>query len=191
MDFKKALQESSLATDLTAAQRPVLTPEAADLAATVSLLERNVPSAVVAFTHLCEASFNLTSRPNTNGKPACVWAWDIGPFQLNLSWTMRSIFNGDYSSHGLTFNDVFGSFGYEPDGVTPAPFSGSPVANGRLACRRLLSVHGDSASLGYESLLEMRAVRYTGPAHQERRRDLYRQLYPSFTRFFDLYKGDV
>jgi len=183
-DFNTSLQSSGLAAALLAAGRSAMTQEAADLAIQVTRFEP-VTAALIAFTHCCEHGFEIApSLPNTNGKPTSPWHWDIGPFQLNLGWALRGVFNGDFLSRGLLFNEAFGSTFYLPDGVTPCPFAGLPIANGRMAARRLLALHPPIGG----DLDRVRAVKYTGPAHQEKRGMLWDELHESFEQFFNLYK---
>jgi hypothetical protein len=179
-DFTSALAASGLGAALVANGRAPFTQEAADLAVAVSKRELISPS-VIAFTHCCEHSFEISpSMPNVNGKPSSPWNFDVGPFQLNLQWTMRSIFQGEVKSEGLIFTEVFGSTFFETDGVTPCGFTGIPLANARMAARVLANRGRDEKT---------KAVKFTGPAHQEKRATLYDGLIPSFDKFFALYQS--
>lgn len=193
MTFEEAYSASALQDAFTNMPihpewKPVLTEQAADLHVQIAKLE-NIAVDLVSFTHLCENSFSIRPKPNDNKRPTSPWDFDIGPFALNLGWTMRAVFQGDYSAKGLAFKDVFGDF-YEGDGITPNVFSGDALANGRLAARRLLSFRGNPSSLGYTSAGKMLAVRYTGPGPaQEHRAVLYDALISLFQKFFELYGG--
>lgn len=128
--------------------------EHATLHRLISQLESIDPE-IIAITHLCEYSLKTENiKPNTNHQTASIWNWDIGPFQLNLGWTVRCAWQGQIKTMGLEWSEVFGSSFYESDNVTPCSFNGQLLANGRAAARRLLSFHGTS---------EAQAVHYTGP----------------------------
>ena len=178
-----------LGAALTAVGRQQMTKQVADIVLEAATAEQTDP-ALLAFTWLCESGFSVSARPNTNGQRASVAHFDVGPLQLNYGWVFKSIFKGDYSGVGLNFDEVFGTTFYEADGITPCTFSGNMVSNARLACRRLKAFHGDPAKLGYTDELMMRAVRYTGPAHQPKRIELWQQLSLAFVEFFRQYKSN-
>jgi hypothetical protein len=195
MEFDDAYQQSGLKaalaapSDLSPQGRPDLTIAAADLAIAVAKLE-SISPALIAFTHMAEHSFEIApSLPNVNGKPSSPWNFDVGPLQLSVQWIMRSVWQGDLSTRELPFASVFGSSFYEIDGITPCAFSGDPIANGRMAARRLFAVK--VAGLSEPDAERVRAVKFTGPLHQEKRGLLFDALMSAFTKFFELYPTNL
>lgn len=156
------------------------TPEAADLCLDIAKLESITPT-LICFTMLNESTFDMRPLPNTNKEPLNFWKWDIGPWQLNLGWTFKSVWVLEFSSKGILPNDCFGKVFVDEAGQ-PSKFTGDPLANGRMAARKLKSLRGldiDKATL------------YTGPSAQPNRRKSYEALSPMFDDFFRLYtKGE-
>lgn len=196
MDFATAYTQSGLEaalpvkSELSPNGRAPLTKEAVDLAIAISKVEPISPH-LICFTHLCENSFQIIpAKPNTNGHPEAIWrdektSWDIGPFQINLGWALRMVFNSELHSGSLRFTECMGTKFFEDDGVTPAAFTGLPLANGRLAARRLVVPRGWSGSGADRD--RFYAVKYTGPLRQERRGGLWDLLHSNFENFFRLY----
>nr|MDQ5827132.1 hypothetical protein [Chloroflexota bacterium] len=92
---------------------------------------------LLAFTFMEEGTFDINRGPNKNfyknrqGQmvASSIDKWDYGPFQLNYNWTLADIRKPDYSDSGIGFHNAVGFFG---------PNTGfSPLANGRLAARKL------------------------------------------------------
>jgi len=192
MTFDEAIASSGINEALTAITtlspngRPPISQEAADLHLQIARAEK-ISSALISFTHLCEASFNLRSVPNTNGNDkALVWwdftemkmkSWDLATFQMNFLWTMRSVAAKEFTMDGLAWADVWGTVFYDADGK-PAVSNNDPFSSGRLAARKLLSKQGTD---------RFRAVMYTGPTKQVKRGDLYDSLIDYFAKFFESY----
>jgi hypothetical protein len=119
--------------------------------------------------------FNLYLKPNTNpdkkGNDSARDFWDVGPFQLNQRYTNKAIANKTVSIEGLAMGDVFGAFMKKN-----SPFTGSPLANGQLAARRLQAFGNNDRD---------RAINYAG---REGRGASYDAFAPLFDRFFNCYK---
>jgi hypothetical protein len=122
-------------------------------------------------------TFNLMLNPNTNGSSDTEW-WDVGPFQINQHYTNNAIEKGVVKNEGgidsfLAYWDLYGPVVKEGQ-----PFMGSPLANGRMAARRLQSAGSND---------RQRAINY---AQREGRGNSYDSFAPLFDRFFDCYKGN-
>lgn len=162
-----------------------LTHEAAKLMQQVAVIENCSPT-LLATTWLNESTFRFNPPPNTNGKPEEFVHWDVGPMQLNVHWTRRSLEiketkplddDGNWSGSQL----------FLPDGQ-PANFDGDAVANMRMAARRLVAPHSRLfAELGYASAEEFHACVYTGPGARPARLLSYRSYAPLFQKFFECY----
>ena len=126
--------------------------------------------------------FNLYPGPNMNKVPNDIEAWDVGPFHINIGFTLDAVSRGRVDFNGLTVQGVFGYTFYHSDGKTPTQtFDGVPLENGRMAARRLKSF-GDNdrdRAVGY-------AGRKNGPA-RGRSYDAYSGRYKTF---FDCWKGN-
>jgi hypothetical protein len=79
---------------------------------------------------------------NRKGQPLPTSWWDVGPFQLNQHYTNAAIASGAVKNEGtnfLSYGDMYGPFIKEN-----RPFTGSPLANGRMAGRVLNAAGGSS-----------------------------------------------
>lgn len=171
-----------------------LTEEAMDVVVATVLEERHPVEqrvrlmSMLAFTWMNESTFDLAPLPNVNHRPECVWNWDVGPFQLNLGWSLRMSWQGELATHDLPWKKVFGAALYGDDGETPYRFTGDIVAHSRCALRRLLAVRvTDSALSAYKDADESRVVRYTGPGAQPHRLEDWRKYGKLFQDFFLCY----
>ena len=152
----------------------------------------NVPADALAVTMMNETAnkdFSLKTQPNLNGHPEDYTHWDVGPFQLNVHWTLRSVQIKEISwSDIIKFsgtdpagNNVFGQYYYQSDGKTPVTeFTGDPLANGRVAARRLGATPG--------STWRDKVINYTKPTSRPARARSYDNYASSFTTFFDCFK---
>ena len=143
--------------------------------------------AMVAFTWANESSWAFNPTPNVNGKPLSPWNWDVGPFQLNLQWTTRIVWQGDFVSKGLDWKSVWGQSFYEEDGTTPAAFNGDVVANGRCALRCMLADRRQPGPLGFADRETAQIVLYTGPKAQPARLKNWAKYGDGFKNFFEAY----
>jgi hypothetical protein len=78
-------------------------------------------------------TFDLYLAPNTKFKNT-EW-WDVGPFQLNQHYTNIALNSGKVSNSGsnyLSNGDIYGR-----TAKANQPFTGQPLANGRMAGRLL------------------------------------------------------
>lgn len=137
---------------------------------------------LLAVTFLNEGDkFNLRTGPNTNGVPEDVTRWDVGPFQINIYWTLKAIEKKEVSWNGLIPQNVWGYAFYHSDGKTPLnEFTGEPLSNGRMAARRLNTTQGKTA--------EDKAANYTKPSSRAHRRQSYQTYAPKFKAFFDCFR---
>lgn len=181
MNFQEAIQLNNLG-DMIVAQfgLPGFTEEAAKLHRQIAEIESISPE-LLAVTHLCEYSLRLADlKPNVNHQPSSPWSFDVGPFQLNVGWTMRMVWERQINTYGLLWKEVFGGF-YEVDGVTPCAFNGNLLTHGRAAARRLLVTKGSDKD---------RAISFTSPGlaqqHRAQNWDKYADL---FRHFFANYTG--
>lgn len=143
--------------------------------------------AMTAFTWVNESSWSFSPEPNTNGKPTSPWNWDVGPFQLNLQWTCRMIWQRDFSTAGLTWKGVWGESFYREDGITPNAFNGNVIENGKCALRRMLCDQRQHGKLGFADRETMQVVLYTGPKAQPLRLKNWKKYGEDFKRFFEAY----
>lgn len=143
--------------------------------------------AMLAFTWANESTWALNPEPNTNKHPSSPWNWDIGPFQLNLQWTMRMIWQKDFTTNGLTWKGVWGQTFFAVDGVSPVAFNGDVIENGRCALRRLLSDNRQPGRFGFPDKETMQLVLYTGPKAQPLRLKNWDKYGEDFKRFFEAY----
>lgn len=143
--------------------------------------------AMLAFTWVNESTWSFNTEPNTNNKPYSPWNWDIGPFQMNLHWTVRMIWQGDFSVKDLSWKGVWGPSFYEEGGIKPAAFNGDVVENGRCALRRMLSDRRQHGPLGFANRETMQTVLYTGPKAQSHRLKNWNKYGEDFKKFFEAY----
>ncbi len=169
-----------------------ISQDAADLVLQISSLE-NVSPQALAVTWQWETGFDLYPPPNTNNNPGNQSNWDVGPFHINMSWTNKYINNGrlDISDimrlNGIGGSNVWGNNLYEPSSVNqnrnnpsrwiPARYDGNPLANGRVAARRIRLNGGD----------ERNQVKWYAPDPVDRGQK-YDKWAPIWKKFFDCYK---
>jgi hypothetical protein len=115
-----------------------------------------------------------TAIPKTSNK--C----DVGPFQLNIYWTLRQAEKKETNFGGLNERNVFGYDFYRSDGKSPLAFTGDSLSNGRMAVRHLNATGGSD---------ENKAIRYTRPAAQPARKISYETYAGRFRDFFRCYRG--
>jgi hypothetical protein len=151
---------------------------AADVIKKISESER-ISAALLAVTWMNESSFETHPAPNDNGHPEDINKWDVGPFQLNIYWTLKAVEKNEVSFAGLNEENVFGYNFYRSDGTTPAAFSGDAVSNGRMAARRLKAIGGTDLN---------KAMKYTKPSSQPARKASYNNFAGSFQGFFNCYR---
>lgn len=118
-------------------------------------------------------TFDIFLKPNTKFKDT-EW-WDVGPFQLNQHYTNEAIASGNVSNEGRNYLATWDMYG--PVVKENKPFTGSPLANGRMAARRLNAASSKSD--------RQRAINYAGRAG---RGDSYDSFAPLFDRFFNCYR---
>ena len=153
--------------------------DAADLIKKITGKEPISPE-LLAVTWMNEHSdFLLRPNPNTNDHPEDINQWDVGPFGLNVGWTMAQVHAQEVSDEGLELPNYLGYNYYRSDMKTPAPFSGDPVENGQMAARRLNFWGGSD---------ENKAVKHTKKTSQAQRRKSFRQYAPLFRKFFACYR---
>jgi RHS repeat-associated protein len=117
-------------------------------------------------------TFNLMLGPNTNSRTKTEW-WDVGPFQINQHYTNQAIANG-VSNARLAYWDIYG-----PTVSANGSFTGSPVANGQMAARRLQAAGNTDRA---------RAVNYAGNKNGPARGRSYDSFAPLFDKFFNCYR---
>jgi hypothetical protein len=144
--------------------------------------EQGASPVLLAVTWMNEYRFHMRGLPNTNGANNTEY-WDYGPFQLNKHWTNGDVdvwvkSKGRYgvSNTGLSDKDIYGVTADANSG-----FDGDPLANGRMASRKLMSNGGKTD--------RERAQRYTSPVNQRVRGLSYDNFAPLFANFFDCYRG--
>jgi len=126
-----------------------------------------------------ESNFAFHPPPNTNGQPQNVDRWDVGPFQINVHWTLAQVAAKEVSFAGLNERNVFGYDFYRSDGKTPLAFTGDPLSNGRMGARRLNAIGGNDQN---------KAVKYTAPGAQPARKISYQRYAGRFRDFFNCYQ---
>jgi hypothetical protein len=76
--------------------------EAADLVLDIVNAEKNISPELFAYTWMKENSdFSLRPQPNPNGHPEDIDQWDVGPFHINVHWTMAQVHAKEVSLKGL------------------------------------------------------------------------------------------
>lgn len=138
---------------------------------------------LLAVTWMNESGFKTHPDPYVNGHPEDINQWDVGPFQLDIYWTLRGVEKKEMSFAGLgswAVKNVFGYDFYRSDGKTPLAFTGDPLSNGRMAARHLNAIGGSD---------ENNAIRYTRPAAQPARKISYETYAGRFRDFFKCYRG--
>jgi hypothetical protein len=115
-------------------------------------------------------TFDLCLKPNTKFKDT-EW-WDVGPFQLNQHYTNAAIESGAVKNEGRKFLDYGQIYGRTVK--ENQPFTGSTLANGRMAARRLNAFGGKSD--------RQTAINYAGRAG---RGNSYDSFAPVFEWFFN------
>lgn len=153
------------------------TKEAADLINQISDYE-GTSRDLLAVTWMNESNFAFHPPPNTNGHPENVDRWDVGPFQINVHWTLAQVAAKEVSFAGLNERNVFGYDFYRSDGKTPLAFTGDPLSNGRMGARRLNAIGGNDQN---------KAVKYTAPGAQPARKISYQRYAGRFRDFFNCY----
>jgi len=168
--------------------------DAADLILQISKLEGVSPTAL-AVTWQNETDFKFYPKPNINRDITNPSNWDYGPFGVNFNWTQKYIKNGRLDitdilkSNGYGGSNVWGYVQYDykltsqfpkdPSKWDTVPFDGSPLANGRVAARRL-KLNGGS---------EENMVKHYAPDPEERARR-YNNWKNTWNNFFDCYKSN-
>jgi hypothetical protein len=126
-----------------------------------------------------ESGFDLHPSQNDNDHPENVDKWDVGPFQINVHWTLAQVAKKEVSFRKLNERNVFGYDFYHSDGTTPLNyFTGDPLSNGRMGARRLNAIGGSD---------ENKAMKYTKPSSQAARKTSYETYAGRFRNFFDCY----
>ena len=154
--------------------------EAANLILDIVNEEKNISPELLAYTWMKEnADFSSRPLPNDNGHPEDINQWDVGPFHINVGWTMAQVHAEEVSLNGLILQNVLGYNYYRSDMKTPAPFSGDPLSNGRMAARRLNFWGGSD---------EHKATMYTKDSSRADRKENFGKFASKFREFFDCYK---
>ncbi len=155
------------------------TKEAADLINQISS-DEGTSRDLLAVTWMNESNFVSHPNPNTNRHPEDIMKWDVGPFQINIYWTLKSVEKKEVSFGGLNERNVFGYNFYQgTDGKVPAAFTGDPLSNGRMGARRLNAIGGSD---------ENKAIKYTAPGAQPARKISYGRYAGRFRDFFNCYR---
>jgi hypothetical protein len=92
------------------------TKGAADLINQISGDEGSTSRDLLAVTWMNESHFDLHSGAMDNGHPEDVMQWDVGPFQINVHWTLAQVAAKEVSFGGLNERNVFGYNFYRSDG---------------------------------------------------------------------------
>jgi hypothetical protein len=168
----------------------------ADTILLVSKLEHIAPE-LLAVTWLNESTFRFYCEANKNGQETNFQAWDVGPMQVNVGYTLKDITVKFFSGEGINIYSAFGD-------QTPL-FSGDPILNLRLGARKLralgrASVIGkDKQQIAEKLTLQeweqtpediknlRRAMLYTRPDARNARYDSYEKFAPLFKKFFEVY----
>jgi len=157
------------------------TKEAADLINKISG-DEGTSRDLLAVTWMNENHFVIRPGPNTNGRPGNIQRWDVGPFHINIGYTLGAVAEGRVNFGGLTVEGVFGYSFYRSDGTTPTDtFDGVPRENGRMAARRLNSLGSNDRA---------RAVNYAGQRNGPARGRSYDAFAGQFATFFGCYRGN-
>jgi RHS repeat-associated protein len=162
-----------------------LNKDAADLINQINAAE-GTSKDLLAVTWMNENHFGMRPGPNTNKhngdyKTGDYLKWDVGPFHINIGYTLGAVQDKSVNFGGLTVQGVFGYTFYDPSGTTPTnTFDGVPLENGRMAARRL------NAS---GSTDRQRAVNYAGKKNGPARGRSYDAWHKAFETFFNCYKG--
>jgi hypothetical protein len=151
------------------------TEDSAQTVLHVIKLEPVVTPAVLMFTWMNEATFDLRPAPQINHNPQHLYGFDIGPMQMNMGLTYKSIWVGEYSQKGLNYWDVFGL-----DFEEGKPFDGDPIANMRMGARKLAAIHGDDAR---------KVTMYAGPDHRQRRAENWSKYGQLLAGFYASYQN--
>jgi hypothetical protein len=151
--------------------------EAADLINNISGKE-GTSGDLLAVTWMNESSFTTHPNPMDNGHPENIMKWDVGPFQINIDWTLKTVAAKEVTFGGLNERNVFGYDFYRSDGKTPLAFTGDPLSNGRMGARRLNAIGGSD---------ENKATKYTAPGAQPARKTSYETYAGRFRDFFKCY----
>jgi hypothetical protein len=183
--FADCVNESGLKGE----QASTFTQQAADLVNQISSFE-NTSQALLAFTWYEENRFRMNPNPNDNGKRDNPTKWDVGPFHINVYWTERVAAAGQVNFNGLSKPEVYGARAYPIDPEVDAfaaklygkygPFDGSPLANGRMAARRLNAAGGSD---------ENKAVMYAPGPSRAYRRNAWRQVGGIWNKFFNCWNN--
>ena len=179
--FLDCFHKSGLATTRVKGQSGdamLFTKEAADLLLDIHNAE-GTSLALLAVTQMNEnTSFDLRPAPTVNfdknGRELSPDWWDVGPFGLNPHYISSAIERGVIKNEGKNYLD-FGLI-YGRTAKKGQPFTGSPLANGRIAARWLTVAGGTD---------RQRAINYAG---REGRGASYDSFAPLFNRFFDCYR---
>jgi hypothetical protein len=136
---------------------------------------------LLAVTWKNENSFRMRPGPNTKAGAANWMLWDVGPFHINIDWTLRGLKKKEISFAGLVRENVFGYSFYRSDGKTPvSEFDGSPLENGQMAARRLNAFGGSD---------EDKAAAYAPEYGRAHRRREFRKYAQRFRDFYKCFKG--
>ena len=81
---------------------------AADMIRTISEAER-ISTELLAVTWMNESSFQTHPLANDNGRSDDINKWDVGPFQINIYWTLRAAEKNEVSElkNKLTRDTVY------------------------------------------------------------------------------------
>lgn len=161
-------------------QNTGFTEDAADLINQISGYE-GTSRDLLAVTWKNENSFHLRPGPNKNARPDDIQKWDVGPFHINIGYTLGAVDPKRVNFKGLTVQGVFGYTFYHSDGKTPTgTFDGVPLENGCMAARRLNFLGSNDRE---------RVVNYAGRKNGPARGRYYDAYHGAFAKFFDCYKG--
>src|SRR5215210_6823580 len=121
----------------------------------------------------------LRPGPNKNDTPGNIQKWDVGPFLINIGYTLGAVSPKGVNFKGLTVEGVFGYTFYRSDGKTPTgTFDGVPLENGQMAARRLNFAGSND---------RQRAVNYAGQKNGPARGRSYDANHGAFAKFFGCY----
>jgi len=142
---------------------------------------------LLAVTWMNENNFKPYPGPNTNGyngdyKTEGYMHWDVGPFHINIGYTLAAIADGSAKwPKGADKYGVFGYTFYDPSGKTPTnTFDGVPFQNGQMAAQRLNGLGSNDRE---------RAVNYAGQKNGPARGRSYDTWHNAFANFFKCYRG--